>query len=180
MPGCRQVSARSLRHRIDLTPRSAAGVLTCIDSGCDLWLGRLKISPMSKHIDEIEGIGAAFSAKLQIAGIKTVEALLEAGATPKGRKELEEKSGIGHHHILKWVNQADLFRIEGVARQYAELLEHAGVDSVRELAERNPEHLYAKLEELNAAHHDVRSLPTAAHVKNWIEQAKSLPRVVQY
>jgi hypothetical protein len=74
---------------------------------------------MSKHIDEIEGIGAAFSAKLQAVEIKTVEALLEAGATPKGRKELEEKSGIGHHHLLKWVNQADLFRIDGVGRQYA-------------------------------------------------------------
>ena len=140
----------------------------------------LKLPPMSKHIDEIEGIGAAFSAKLQAVGIKTVEALLEAGATPKGRKELEEKSGIGHHHLLKWVNQADLFRIDGVGRQYAELLEHAGVDSVPELAERNPEHLYAKMEELNAARHDVRSLPTATHVKNWIEQAKSLPRVVHY
>jgi predicted flap endonuclease-1-like 5' DNA nuclease len=135
---------------------------------------------MSKHIDEIEGIGAAYSAKLQEAGIKTVEALLQAGATPKGRKDLEEKSGIGHHHLLKWVNQADLFRIEGVGTQYAELLEHAGVDSVPELAQRNSEHLYAKLKEVNAGHHDVRTLPTPEHVKSWVEQAKALPHIVQY
>jgi predicted flap endonuclease-1-like 5' DNA nuclease len=135
---------------------------------------------MSKHIDEIEGIGAAYSAKLQEAGIKTVEALLQAGATPKGRKDLEEKSGIGHHHLLKWVNQADLFRIEGVGTQYAELLEHAGVDSVPELAHRNSEHLYAKLKEINAAHHDVRALPTPEHVKSWVEQAQALPHIVHY
>jgi predicted flap endonuclease-1-like 5' DNA nuclease len=135
---------------------------------------------MSKHIDEIEGVGAAYSAKLQEAGIKTVEALLQAGATPKGRKDLEEKSGIGHHHLLKWVNQADLFRIEGVGTQYAELLEHAGVDSVPELAQRNSEHLYAKLKEVNAGHHDVRALPTPEHVTSWVEQAKALPHIVQY
>jgi predicted flap endonuclease-1-like 5' DNA nuclease len=133
-----------------------------------------------KHIDEIEGIGQAFSAKLQTAGIKTVEALLEAGSTPKGRKELEEKSGIGHHHILKWVNQADIFRLKGVGTQYAELLEKSGVDSVPELAQRNPEHLFAKLEEVNATHKLVRVLPTAEHVRTWVEEAKALPRVVQY
>jgi predicted flap endonuclease-1-like 5' DNA nuclease len=132
------------------------------------------------RIDEIEGIGAVYSKKLEAAGIQSVEALLREAATPKGRKELEAKTGIGHQQILRWVNQADLFRVKGIARQYAELLEKAGVDSVLELAERNPEHLHAKLAEINDAHHHVKVVPSKEHVKHWVEEAKALPRVVQY
>jgi predicted flap endonuclease-1-like 5' DNA nuclease len=132
------------------------------------------------HIDEIEGIGTVFAEKLSAAGIQSVEALLQDGATPKGRKDLEAKTGIGHHHLLRWVNQADLFRIKGIGRQYAELLEKAGVDSVRELAGRNPEHLHAKLSEMNATHHHVKVVPSADHVSTWIQEAKALPRVVEY
>jgi len=77
--------------------------------------------------------------KLEAAGVKTVEALLEAGATPKGREELAQKAGIDKGLILEWVNHADLFRIKGVAEEYSDLLEEAGVDTVVELAQRNPE-----------------------------------------
>jgi predicted flap endonuclease-1-like 5' DNA nuclease len=132
------------------------------------------------HINEIEGIGTAYSEKLEAAGIKTVEGLLQAAATPKDRKELESKTGIGHHHLLKWVNQADLFRIQGIGRQYAELLEAAGVDTVLELAQRRPDHLHAKLIELNEKHHHVKAVPTAQHVKKWVEEAQALPRVVEF
>jgi predicted flap endonuclease-1-like 5' DNA nuclease len=132
------------------------------------------------RIDEIEGIGAVYSKKLEAAGIQSVEALLREAATPKGRKELEAKTGIGHQQILRWVNQADIFRIKGIARQYTELLEKADVDSFLELAERNPEHLHAKLAEVNDAHHHVKVVPSAEHVKHWVEEAKALPRVVQY
>jgi len=132
------------------------------------------------HINEIEGIGAGYSEKLQAAGIKTVEELLKAAATPKDRKELEGKTGTGHHHLLKWVNQADLFRIQGIGRQYTELLEAAGVDSVKELAQRRSDHLHAKLIEVNQKHHHVKVVPSAEHVKKWVEQAQALPRIVQY
>jgi len=132
------------------------------------------------HINEIEGIGAVYREKLEAAGIQSVEGLLQVAATPKGRKELEDKTGIGHHHLLRWVNQADLFRVKGIGRQYAELLAKAGVESVLELAERNPEHLHAKLAEVNNAHHHVKVVPTADHVKSWVEEAKALPRVVEY
>jgi predicted flap endonuclease-1-like 5' DNA nuclease len=137
-------------------------------------------SRIMTHINEIEGIGAAYSEKLAAAEIKTVEGLLQAAATSNGRKELEAKTGIGHQHLLRWVNQADLFRIQGVARQYAELLEAAGVDSVKELAQRRPDHLHAKLVEVNEKHHHVKAVPTAQQVKNWVEEAKALPRVVEY
>jgi len=132
------------------------------------------------HVNEIEGIGEVQRKKLEAAGIQTVEALLQEAATPKGRKELDAKTGIGHHHLLQWVNQADLFRIKGIGRQYAELLEKSGVDSVLELKQRNPEHLHAKLAEINSAHHHVKVVPGIEHVKQWVEEAKALPRVVEY
>lgn len=134
---------------------------------------------MPKVVD-IEGVGPVYAQKLQAAGIATTEALLEAGKTPKGRQELEEKTGIVHKTILEWVNHVDLYRIKGVAQEYSDLLEEAGVDTVPELAQRNAEHLFEKLQAVNAEKKLVRRLPTQKQVANWVEQAKALPRVVTY
>jgi len=109
-----------------------------------------------------------------------VEALLEAGATPAGRQELEEKTGIGHALILEWVNLADLMRIKGVGEEYSDLLEEAGVDPVKELRRRVPEHLYRAIVEVNEAKELVRRLPTLRMVADWVEQAKTLPPKVTY
>jgi predicted flap endonuclease-1-like 5' DNA nuclease len=134
---------------------------------------------MSAIID-IEGVGEGYAAKLKDADVSTVEKLLEAGATAKGRAALAEKTGISEKLILKWVNHADLFRIKGVAGQFAELLEAAGVDTVPELAQRNAENLHQKLAEVNAAKNLTNSLPNAAAVQKWIDEAKTLPRVVTH
>lgn len=134
---------------------------------------------MAKIID-IEGIGPVYAKKLADAGIKTTGALLKAGATPKGRKELEEKTGIAHALILEWVNLADLFRIKGIGEEYSDLLEEAGVDTVKELAQRKAENLYEKMAETNAAKKLVRKLPSNKQVADWVEQAKALPRAVEY
>jgi predicted flap endonuclease-1-like 5' DNA nuclease len=128
----------------------------------------------------IEGIGDVYAGKLKGVGVTTVEALLERGATPQGREDLAEATGISGKLILEWVNHADLFRIKGVAEEYSDLLEEAGVDTVRELAQRNAEHLFAKLQEVNAEKKLVRRLPVQSQVADWIEQAKALPRVVTY
>jgi len=128
----------------------------------------------------IEGIGEVYAQRLQEAGIRTTQALLEKGASPQGRKEIAEKTGITGTLILEWVNHADLFRIKGVGEEYSDLLEAAGVDTVPELAQRNPEHLYQKLVEVNQEKKLVRRLPTQAQVSDWIEQSKQLPRVVTY
>lgn len=129
-------------------------------------------------IEEIEGIGDVIGAKLRAAGVKTVEGLLEAGANAKGRKELEAATGIDASRILGWVNKADLCRISGVSTQYSDLLEAAGVDTVKELRNRNAENLTAKMEEVNAAKNLVNRTPSAKVVADWIEQAKSLePKV---
>jgi predicted flap endonuclease-1-like 5' DNA nuclease len=129
---------------------------------------------------KVEGIGEAYGAKLKAIGITTTAALLRAGSTPKGRKELAEQTGISPKQILKWVNRVDLARVRGISEQYADLLEGAGVDTVPELAQRNPESLHQKLVETNEAKRLVRRLPTLGMVTSWIAQAKELPRVVVY
>ena len=134
---------------------------------------------MSALID-IEGIGEAYAAKLKEVGATTQEKLLDAGSTPKGRKELAEKTGISDALILKWVNHCDLARIKGIGAEYSELLEAAGVDTVPELAGRKPENLYAKIVEVNPAKKLVRNLPVLKQVEDWVSQAKSLPRSVNY
>jgi predicted flap endonuclease-1-like 5' DNA nuclease len=131
-------------------------------------------------LTKVEGIGQVYAAKLQEAGITTTQALLEIGATPQGRKEIAEKTGISGTLILQWVNHVDLFRIRGVGEEYSDLLEAAGVDTVPELAQRNPENLHQKLTTVNQEKKLVRQLPNQAQVSNWIEQAKRLPRVITY
>jgi predicted flap endonuclease-1-like 5' DNA nuclease len=131
-------------------------------------------------IIEIEGIGEAYAAKLKAAGVGTVEALLEVGASPRGRKELAEKTGISPDLILKWVNRADLYRLKGIGQEYSDLLEAAGVDTVIELAQRNPENLYSTMVEVNEARKLVRRMPTQAQVAEWVAEAKKLPRAVTY
>ncbi|MEM2882927.1 MAG: DUF4332 domain-containing protein [Candidatus Bathyarchaeia archaeon] len=131
-------------------------------------------------IEEIEGIGAVYAKKLIDLGIKTTDDLLEAGSTPKGRKELAEKTGISPKLILEWVNLADLFRIKGVGEEYSDLLEEAGVDTVVELAKRDPAKLHAKLVEVNKEKKLVRREPSLKEVTDWVEQAKKLPRKVEY
>ena len=131
-------------------------------------------------LEIIEGIGPVYAEKLREAGIATVEALLDAGATPQGRQRLEERTGIGHKLVLEWVNLADLIRIKGIGEEYSDLLEEAGVDTVKELRNRVPGHLYRAIVEVNEAKKLVRRLPTLGMVTDWVEQAKRLPPKVVY
>jgi len=132
------------------------------------------------RIVDVEGIGPVYAEKLQAAGIKTTDVLLEKGASPQGRKAIEEQTGISHGLILEWVNHVDLYRIKGVASEYSDLLEEAGVDTVVELGHRVAANLYQKMMEVNAEKELVRRLPTEKQVADWIEQAKKLPRGVNY
>jgi predicted flap endonuclease-1-like 5' DNA nuclease len=135
---------------------------------------------MSIKIADIEGIGPAMSTKLHAAKIQTVEDLLKHGATPKGRAQIAEAAGIDEKRILKWVNMADLYRIKGVGSEYAELLEASGVDTVKELRNRKPDNLHQKMVEVNGAKKLVRKVPTESQVREFVEQAKSLPPIVTY
>ena len=131
-------------------------------------------------LEKIEGIGPVYLEKLSNAGLRTVEALLKAGAYPFGRNKIADETGISRTLILEWVNHADLWRIKGVSEEYSDLLEEAGVDTVVELAQRNAENLYTKIVETNQMKKLVRRLPSARQVADWVSQAKYLPRVVNY
>jgi len=135
---------------------------------------------MAYKIIDIEGVGEVFAQKLIEAGINTVDDLLARCAKPAGRKALEEATEISGKLILKWTNHADLMRINGVGPQFSELLEAAGVDTVKELRNRVPANLQAKLEEVNAEKKLVRRVPSEKEVEKMIEQAKELPAMMEY
>ncbi len=131
-------------------------------------------------IEEIEGIGPVLGEKLRNADITTTDKLLAATKTKKQRQALAEATGIPEKKILKFANMADLFRINGVGQEFAELLEAAGVDTVPELAMRNAENLTAKMEEVNEAKNLTRRTPSLKEVEKWVSEAKSLPRTLEY
>lgn len=131
-------------------------------------------------VESIEGIGTTYGDRLRGLGITTTGQLLQTGATPAGRTKIADATGVTPQTVLEWVNRADLSRVKGVAGQYADLLEAADVDTPRELAQRNPDQLWAKLKETNAATPKVRKLPARSTVARWIAQAKTLPQVVQH
>lgn len=135
---------------------------------------------MSYKIDEIEGIGEAYAEKLRAAGIATTEALLEKGATKKGREAIAEETGISEKLILKWVNHADLFRIKGVAGQFAELLEAAGVDTVKEFRHRVAANLQPKLVVVNEQRNLCNRVPAVSEIEKMIAQAKELEPMITY
>ena len=135
---------------------------------------------MSYPIATIEGIGPVYADKLKKAGIRTTAALLERAKDPKGRKEVAAAADIDDGLILKWANMADLMRIKGVGEEYSELLEAAGVDTVKELRTRNAANLTKAMVEANAKRKMVRLLPSLSAVTKWVEQAKTLPPMMTY
>jgi len=135
---------------------------------------------MSHTIDTIEGIGPAYAKKLRGVDIRSTEKLLERGATRAGRKDLAEKTGISDKLVLKFCNHADLIRISGIGGEFAELLEAAGVDTVKELRNRSAKNLAAKVAEVNAAKKLTRRVPSEKVVSGWVEKARSLAPVITY
>ena len=106
--------------------------------------------------------------------------MLSFGASRQGRKKLADEVGISQQKVLDWVNLADLMRIKGVGEEYTDLLEETGVDTVPELAQRNPANLHQKIIEINEQKMLVRRVPSEAEVEVWVAQAKKLPRVINY
>jgi predicted flap endonuclease-1-like 5' DNA nuclease len=133
------------------------------------------------RIEEVEGIGPAYAGKLTAAGVATTDQLLERGARPAGRQAIADATGISAMLILEWVNHADLWRIDGVGSEYSDLLEAAGVDSPAELAQRNAANLAQTFQDLDAARPNwIRQIPSEATISRWIEQAKTLPSIVEH
>jgi predicted flap endonuclease-1-like 5' DNA nuclease len=133
------------------------------------------------NIEDLEGIGPVLAGKLRDAGVTTVEGLLDRAGPAAGRRALAESSGIDAGQLLKWVNHADLYRLDGVGSEFAELLEAAGVDSIAELAQRNAANLAQTFQEVDAARPNwVRRVPSQAEIEGWIGQAAALPKVVSH
>jgi predicted flap endonuclease-1-like 5' DNA nuclease len=143
-------------------------------------LGQAESEKFKYNLEYIEGIGPVFAGKLRAIGINNPLDLLEKGAFPKGREEIAAAAGISPTLVLTWVNHVDLFRIKGVGSEYADLLEIAGVDTVVELSKRNPENLFARILEVNTEKKLVRKPPVLTQVQDWVEQAKLLPRKINY
>ena len=135
---------------------------------------------MAYKIIDIEGIGDVYAAKLNEAGVKTTDDLLDNCATRAGRRKVAEATGISEKLILKWTNHADLFRIKGVAGQFAELLEAAGVDTIKEFRHRVPGNLAAKMEEVNAQKNLVNRVPSVKEIEKMVAQAKEMEPRVEY
>lgn len=131
------------------------------------------------RVQKNHGIGEAFARQLESAGIRSTKELLEKGATPQGRRELAARSGVSETLILCWVNQAALYRLTGIGKQFAKLLELTGVTSVPELAQCRAENLYRHLTETNLENRLMRKLPTQAQVSAWVKQAQQLQRMVR-
>jgi predicted flap endonuclease-1-like 5' DNA nuclease len=135
---------------------------------------------MGYKIDQIEGIGPVSADKLGTAGIKSTDDLLKLCCDSIGRKATAEKTGVGERQLLKWANMADLMRISGVGGEYSELLEAAGVDTVKELRNRRADNLAAKMAEINLQKKLTRNAPSEKQVAKWVEQAKSLEAMISH
>lgn len=133
-----------------------------------------------EDISRIEGIGENYSFQLKQMGIRTVETLLEKTGTLKGRRALAKEMGISETTVLKWAHQADLHRIKGIGKEYGELLEAAGVDTVIELSKRKPDNLYFKILSVNAKMRLVRRTPPQNAVRRWIETAQKMSRAIYH
>ncbi len=137
-------------------------------------------------IEEIEGIGPANGTKLRAAGIRSCEALLKLCCDKKGRAAVAEATGFGTSTLLEWANRADLMRVRGVGSEYSDLLEAAGVDTVKELRRRNAKNLCAAMVECNDAHIKktkksiVRRTPAETEVERWIAHAATLDPVITH
>ena len=135
---------------------------------------------MQYTIQEIEGIGPTYGSKLAQVSITNTRQLLDRCGGTKGRREVAARTGLDESQLLKWANMADLMRISGIGKQFAELLEAAGVDTVKELRNRNGVNLTTKMKEVNAAKKLTRGTPSVRQVSAWIDQAKTLPPAISH
>lgn len=139
-----------------------------------------KENTMSYKIEEIEGIGPAYAEKLSAANIASTDDLLKLCCDARGRKATAETTGVSEGQLLKWANMADLMRISGVGSEFSELLEAAGVDTVKELRNRNAENLAARIAEINETRKLTRTVPPEKTVSDWVEQARSLDPLITH
>jgi len=134
---------------------------------------------IEQDIETIEGIGSSRGRMLRNAGIRTVDDLLRAGATRRGRQRIANEIGVSYATMHKWVYRGDLLRVRGIGRQYSELLETAGVATLTDLSTRNPRFLWQTLKLVNRERKLVRRIPPLKTIENWVHKAKFLEPIVE-
>ncbi len=131
-------------------------------------------------VANVKGVTADLAAKLTAQGIKDSDDLLEKCKTAAARRQIASALGMDAKDVLELANRADLIRIKGVAGAFSDLLEEAGVDTVAELAKRAPENLQKRLAEVNEAKKITHRTPTLEMVTEWVTEAKTLPKGLEY
>ncbi len=135
---------------------------------------------MTVPVKDLRGSTPEIVDKLKAAGISNNEQLLAAASAPAQRKTLASSCGCDARTLLELANRADLARIKGVSGVYSDLLEKAGVDTVKELATRRPDNLHARIVETNNADQITKQPPSLSMVESWVQQAKELPKTLSY
>ena len=138
-------------------------------------------NPLAAYpLSKIDGLSTHAQAKLKAQGIRTTAALLDSASTPKGRKALAAKTGLSEQQVLAWANLVDCMRIKGMGKAKAELLRAAGVVTVREFVQRNPQRLAQAMKEANDKRKLVQVLPSDKSVAELIQRARKLPLKISY
>lgn len=122
-----------------------------------------------QHVLLIEGIGEKYAARLNAWGIITIPQLLaaEPGRIAKCAQCTQELA-------REWQSMGLLMQVKGIGAQYAEILVMAGIKTVAELAQSDPERLLARIDAIEESR-KVRVLKTdlkAGHVRKFIQGAK--------
>ena len=125
-------------------------------------------------IAEIEGIGTQFGHQLMASGVNTSKDLMDKCGTVDKMEQLAQATGISTKQLTTWLHQADLMRVSGIGPEFGQLLERSGVESVRELATRNPENITHLLARVNAEKRLTRAVPALKTVTSWVDRAKSM------
>ena len=125
-------------------------------------------------IDSINGMTHTEATKLRRARVRTTVTFLQIASTRSGRALLTKETGITSPKLLHWAKRAELMKIKNLGRDYADLLEAVGVESVADLKRRNPESLHEMMKNANQVKKIVDRMPSLKRVTNWIDDSKDI------
>jgi hypothetical protein len=112
--------------------------------------------------------------KLRRARVRTTVTFLQIASSRSGRALLTKETGISSPKLLHWAKRAELMKIRDLGRDYSDLLEAVGVESVAELKRRNPESLHESMSAMNSKQEIVDRMPSLKRVAKWIEESKDI------
>jgi hypothetical protein len=125
-------------------------------------------------VEEIQGIGDIYGAKLAEHQIYTVSDLLNVSTRVRSKTELAAMLEIDHNRLAEWVSHAELMTVKNIDGRNAEVLYEIGVRDLSLLAKTDPEKLVsdynARVEKLKRA---TLNPITLAQAEEWTRTARS-------